>query len=101
MRYVSVGDLQSKSEDEWQRLAGEEDVVVTSQGHPIAILTPVTEATLEESLTAMRRARAVAAVQDMQRGSIERGLDRLTPEEIEAEISAVRMGRKERLHQPE
>ena len=101
MRYVSVGDLQSKSEDEWRRLTGEEDVVVTSKGHPIAILTPVTEATLEESLTAMRRARAVVAVYDMQRGSVERRLVRLTPEEIEAEISAVRKGRKERLHQPE
>lgn len=101
MRYVSVGDLQSKSEDEWRRLAGEEDVVVTSAGLPIAILTPVTEATLEESLTAVRRARAVAAVHDMQRRSVEQELDRLTPEEIDAEISAVRKDRKERLHKPE
>ena len=98
MRLISIGDLRTKSEEEWRRL--EEDVVVTSEGDPIAILTPVTEGRLEESLVAIQRARAVAAVREMQRRSAEQGLDALTDRDIEAEIAAVRRSRKTRLNKP-
>jgi antitoxin (DNA-binding transcriptional repressor) of toxin-antitoxin stability system len=98
MRLISIVDLRTKSEEEWRRL--EEDVVVTSGGDPIAILTPVTEGRLEESLVAIQRARAVAAVREMQRRSAEQGLDALTDRDIEAEIAAVRRSRKTRLNEP-
>ena len=68
-------------------------MVVTSNGKPIAILSPVMGETLEESLAAIRRARAEAAVTAIQRESVERGADSVSRGEIESEIRAVRKKR--------
>jgi hypothetical protein len=56
-------------------------------------LSAVSEETLEEALKSIRTARAVAAVESMQRDSVRVGTDRLSEEEIEAEIAAVRKKR--------
>lgn len=93
MKFLSVRDLRSKSAEVWKGLTAEREMVVTSNGRPIAILSAVTEETLEETLAAVRRARAVAAVSEIQRQSVERGRDAITPEEIEAEIAGVRRAR--------
>jgi hypothetical protein len=65
----------------------------TSNGRPIAILAAITESNLEESLTAFRQARAIEAVARLQRRSVEQGTDRVTMDEIDAEIKAVRKKR--------
>jgi len=93
MRFVSVRDLRGKSSEIWRRVGAEKDLVVTSNGHPIAILSVVSEESLEESLAAIRRARAAQAVESMQRGSVAAGRDRLPHTEIEAEIRTVRRAR--------
>lgn len=93
MRFVSVRDLRGKSAEVWQRLQDEKDIVVTSNGRPIALLSTVSEKNLEESIATLRRARAMAAVQEMQAASVLKGTHRMTPEEINAEIQAVRKSR--------
>ena len=52
-----------------------------------------TEESNKESLDEIRTARAAAAVEAMQRVSLRKGLDRMSPEEIDAEIKAVRNAR--------
>lgn len=93
MKFVSVRDLRGKSASIWRDLADEREMVVTSNGRPVAILAAVNESNLEESLTAFRRARAVEAVAALQRKSAAQGVDTLTPEQIDAEIDAVRKAR--------
>lgn len=93
MRFVSVRDLRGKSAEVWKRVSTDKDVVVTSNGRPIAILSAVNEASLEESLAAIRRARAIQAVESMQAASRRAGLDRLSAKNIEAEIRTVRRAR--------
>jgi len=93
MRFVSVRELRGKSAAIWKELAEEKDLVVTSNGKPIALLSATSEDTLEESLVAVRRARALAAVTAMQQASLKVGADRLSVKEIDAEIAAVRKGR--------
>jgi antitoxin (DNA-binding transcriptional repressor) of toxin-antitoxin stability system len=95
MKFLSVRDLRSKSADVWKGLAAEREMVVTSNGRPIAILSAVTEETLEETLVAIRRSRAVAAVSELQRQSVQRGADAMTEAEVDAEIAAVRRGRRQ------
>jgi antitoxin (DNA-binding transcriptional repressor) of toxin-antitoxin stability system len=95
MKFLSVRDLRSKSAEVWKGLTEEREMVVTSNGRPIAILSAVTEDTLEETLTAIRRSRAVAAVSEMQRQSAQRGKDAITPAEIDAEIASVRRARRQ------
>ncbi|MDP3723691.1 MAG: type II toxin-antitoxin system prevent-host-death family antitoxin [Candidatus Omnitrophota bacterium] len=93
MRFVSVRDLRGKSSEIWRRVSAEKDVVVTSNGHPIAILSAVSEDNIEESLAAIRQARAAQAVESMQREATASGRDRLPQAEIDAEIRAVRRAR--------
>ena len=93
MRFISVRDLRSRSAEIWKALSKERELVITSNGKPIAILSAVSEETLEEALKSIRTARAVAAVETMQRHSVRAGTDRMTGEEIEAEITAVRKKR--------
>jgi len=94
MKFISVRDLRGKSAEVWKNLPREREVVITSNGRPIAILSAVSESNLEESLAAFRQARAVEAVMSLQRRSVERATDGITMEEIDAEIKAVRRKRQ-------
>ena len=90
MKFVSVRDLRGHSAQVWKELAERKEMVITSNGKPIAILCAVSEDSLEPSLSAIRRNRALALVTEIQMKSVERGRDRLTLAEINAEITAAR-----------
>ena len=77
-------------------LTRQAEIAVTNNGKPIALLTPVSDATLEETLASVRRARAIQAVKTMQADSVERGLAEMHEEEIEQEIQEVRKARRRR-----
>jgi antitoxin (DNA-binding transcriptional repressor) of toxin-antitoxin stability system len=93
MRFVSVRDLRGKSAEVWRDLPGEREMVITSNGRPVAILASVSESNLEESLSAFRQARAVDAVAALQNQSVAAGTDKLSAADVEAEIAAVRQKR--------
>ena len=94
MKFVSVRELRLKPREIWKRLQTERDLIITSNGKPIALLTGLSEETLEKTLTALRRTRALLAMEEMQRISVELGLDKLSDEEIEAEVKAARSYRR-------
>jgi prevent-host-death family protein len=93
MQFVTVRELRSQSAEVWRRLADEQEIVITSNGKPVAILSSVIPERLEDSLAALRRARAAIAAEAMQRQSVAAGKHRMTPAQIRAEIAAVRKGR--------
>jgi antitoxin (DNA-binding transcriptional repressor) of toxin-antitoxin stability system len=93
MRFISIRDLRGKSAEVWKKLPGEGEMIITSNGRPIAILAAVNESNLEESLSAFRQARAVESVASLQRRSVEQGTNNITMDEINAEIKAVRRKR--------
>jgi prevent-host-death family protein len=93
MRYVSVRDLNTKPKEVWSKVK-EDDVVVTSNGKPIAILSEASEETIDRRLKALRRSRALLAIEEMQMLAAKRGLDRWADKEIESEIRAVRKSRR-------
>ncbi len=93
MRFISVRDLNTKPKEIWSKIKDEE-VVITSNGKPIALLSGVTEETLEKTVRTIRRSRALIALEEMQKRSIESGLDKLTESQIESEIQAVRKSRR-------
>ena len=94
MQFVSVRDLRSKSSEIWKKVRKERDLVVTSNGRPVAILSGVSGDNLEESLNAIRTSRAIQAVENMQLTAGQAGLERMTGKEIEQEIDAVRKARR-------
>lgn len=94
MKFVTVRDLRNKSAQIRQYLSKEKEIVLTSNGKPFAIMTSASEENLEKSLIMMRRIRAEDAVNSIQKDSLEKGKNRISMEEIDAEISAVRKARK-------
>ena len=96
MKFLSVRDLKTKSSQVWKELQGQKEMIVTSNGRPIALLSSVNENNLEQVLTAFRRARATSAVASIQYESTQKGTDKITFDEINAEIGAVRAVRSKR-----
>jgi antitoxin (DNA-binding transcriptional repressor) of toxin-antitoxin stability system len=94
MKFITVRDLRGRPGQVWNKLARERDVILTSNGKPIAILSAVTEDTLEDALAAVRRARAITAVERLQSQSVSAATDTLTLDEITAEIRTVRKARR-------
>ncbi|MDA8197996.1 MAG: hypothetical protein M0Z54_01015 [Thermaerobacter sp.] len=79
--------------DVWRIRESEGEVVVTSNGKPIALITPTSESSLEDDLRAVRRARAVAALELLQMASAKSGADQLTDEDIDEESLTGRRAR--------
>jgi antitoxin (DNA-binding transcriptional repressor) of toxin-antitoxin stability system len=96
MRFITIRDLRSKSAQIQRDLPKEKEMVLTSNGKPIAILTATSANRFEESLAMIRQVRAMEAVDLMQRRSMETGTDRMSLKEINKEIAAVRKERQVR-----
>ena len=94
MKFVTIRDLRSKSRQIQNDLPKYKEMILTSNGKPIAIMTMISEDSLEESLAAIRRARAVRAVTALQRQSIKSGKYMMPAGEIEDEIRRVRKARR-------
>jgi prevent-host-death family protein len=90
MKFITVRDLRLKPGQVWNLAQKENDIVVTANGRPVAILTGVNSETYESELDAIRRARVLRALDEVHRKSSEKGTDRLTTEEIDTEINAAR-----------
>jgi len=94
MKFLSVRDLKTKSSKIWKDLPEQKEMVVTSNGRPIALLSSINENNLEQVLTAFRHARATNALASIQYDSIQKGTDMISMDEINAEIGVIRSKRK-------
>jgi antitoxin (DNA-binding transcriptional repressor) of toxin-antitoxin stability system len=95
MEFITVRDLRTRPGQIWDRLRQQRDLILTSHGRPIAVLSHIDEGGVEETLTSLRRARAQAALSRLRADAAAQGLDRLSADEIEAEIAAARTERQE------
>lgn len=96
MKFISVRDLRSSPAKIWRELPEEREMVITNNGKPIALLTPISDDSFESTLAALRQALAVQAVQRMQTAARESGLSGMDDPAIEAEIRAARNERHRR-----
>jgi len=71
-------------------------MVITNNGKPIALLMPLSDKTLEETISAVRRAKAINAVKMIQQQSLENGTDKMSLKEINAIINRVRKENKKK-----
>lgn len=90
MEFVSSREIRINPKPVFERLEDDKEVVVTSRGKPVALLLGVSGENLEDTVRAVRRARAELAVSRMRRNASDRGLK---TGEIDAEIAAVRRER--------
>jgi prevent-host-death family protein len=94
MKFVSVRDLRLRPGKVWKMAKEERDVILTVNGRPVAILTGVDENSFESEVEAIRRARALQALDSLQVDSIKKGTHRITGDQIAEEIRAVRKSRE-------
>lgn len=94
MKFLSVRDLRGKSAEIWRELPVEQEMVITSNGHPVAILTAVDETNVEKALVAWRQVRAMQAVVSIQQESMRQETDNIGIDEIDAEIKESRRMRR-------
>ena len=93
MKFVTVRELRGRTSELWDQLARQRELVVTNNGKPIAILSATDAGSFEASLRNLRRCRAADALSGLQREAEQRGLDRLTLDDVNEEIQATREGR--------
>ena len=84
MNFCTIRDLRTNSKKIW----GKDDVIVTNNGKPKAVLIKTDEESFINTLSLIASARAQQVVKDIRNDSKNKGY--FTNEEIEAEIKAVR-----------
>ena len=90
VKFISVRDFRTSSANIWKILPEENEMVITNNGRPVALLTPLSEKNFENVLSSVRQARAINAVKLMQQDSIKKGMDKTSMEEIDREIKRIR-----------
>jgi len=93
MKYVSVRELRNSPGRLWSALS-KTDLVLTSNGKPMGVLIGVDETRLDDTVEAIRRAKATLAVSRMRKKAAETGRNRLSMGEINREIREVRRRRR-------
>jgi prevent-host-death family protein len=96
MRFTSVRDLRNRPGSILRDSVKAEEIVLTSNGKPVALVVPVDGDTLEEELRVYRQVRVQVAIERMQRAAKAAGLDSMTLDKIEGIIKDVRRKRARR-----
>ncbi|MDR1908412.1 MAG: type II toxin-antitoxin system Phd/YefM family antitoxin [Spirochaetaceae bacterium] len=90
MKFISVRDFRTSSANIWKTLPEEQEMVITNNGKPVALLTPLSDKTLENTLSTIRQVKAINAVKLIQQESLRKGMNKTTMEEIDEEIKRIR-----------
>lgn len=90
MNFYTVRELRTTPKKIWDNLSADGEVVITNNGKPTAILFDIADGSFEETLKAVRQAKAVIAFNSMRAKAAARGY--MSDDEIEAEIDAARRG---------
>lgn len=93
MNFFTVRDLRTSPKTVWNTLAEEKEVVITNNGKPSALMIPVTSADFDDVLATVRQVNAMRLVTRMQGSAVQAGLDKMSLDEINAEIDAARAER--------
>ena len=94
MKFITVRDFRTSPAQIWKQLSSEQELIITNNGKPIALLTPLTDETLEDTIKTIRKAKALNAINKMQQISIQKGTNTLSATEIENEINKTRESKK-------
>ena len=94
MNLVPSRDLRVRPAQVWKTLRDRKEIVITNNGTPVAIMSAVNAATFEDTLRAIRRARALDALGRIHRAAVASGRSKMTDAEIDAEIKAARKQRR-------
>ena len=90
MNFYSVRDLRTDSKSMWADLNRGDEVVLTNNGKPSALMIDIPEGSFDEIVQAVRQAKAMIALNSMRRRAAREGF--MSDEDIEALIDEARSG---------
>ena len=94
MKRITIRDFRTRPKQVRGDLRGVDEALLTANGQPVALMIPVDEDTLDETLETLRRARGMEALRAIRRSSESRGLTNLSRQEIDELIGKTRRERR-------
>lgn len=88
MDFYTVRDMRTTPKTLWDSMNADGGVVITNNGKPTALMLDISDGSLDETLQAVRQAKAMIAFNTMRERAAMNGF--LSDAEIEAEIDAAR-----------
>ena len=88
MNFYSVRELRTESKSMWADLNSGNEVVLTNNGKPSALMIDIPEGSFDEVVQAVRQAKAMIALNSMRRRSAREGY--MSDEKIESLIDEAR-----------
>ena len=82
MDFISIREFRTQPGKIWEKLASNQQLVVTRNGRPFAILTETSPTDLETDLQRLRRARFGRALSAIRSEAQEKGLDKFSSAQI-------------------
>ena len=90
MKTIAIPDLHTHPQQVYVR---EEALLTAANGRPVAVLLPVDEGSLDETIEVVRRARGLEALRAIRRESQSSGVARMTSADIDALVARTRRSR--------
>ncbi len=88
MNFYSIRDLRTESKSMWADLARGDEVILTNNGRPSAIMIDIPEGSFDEVVQAVRQAKAMIALNNMRQRAAREGFK--SDDEIEALVNEAR-----------
>jgi len=93
MEFIPVRDFRLKPGKIWQKLKKSKNMLITSNGKPIAMLKDMTNRDIEEEIKADAISRGILALSKIRDHSRKKKLNTLSEKEIDLEIKKARKTR--------
>jgi len=94
MEFMTVRELSKSPKDTLTRLSKDGKAVLTNNGKPQAIIFKINEENFERTLSVLQKLEFMQNLSEMRLASLQNGNSRMSLDEINAEIAAVRKKRK-------
>jgi antitoxin (DNA-binding transcriptional repressor) of toxin-antitoxin stability system len=96
MKFISIRELRNSTAQLDEMIARDGSAVITNSGKPAYLMLGIDEESFEDMILDLSRIRASRATRAIQRRAKREGLDKLSLDEINAEIALSRAERKAR-----
>jgi hypothetical protein len=93
MKFLSIRELRNSTQRINEYIASDGSLVITNNGKPAYVMLGIDEDNFEDTIIDIRRIKARQATTQIQKKAMRNGLDKLSMDDIDAEIKAARKER--------
>lgn len=94
MNFYTVRDLRTQPKQIWEKLSEAHELIITNNGKPSALMIEIDDENLEDVLGSLRQSMAMRSTNKLRSNAMNKGINRMSAEEIQAEIYETRKERK-------